>query len=64
MAIHVIAYVREKGTGARDEPPRQSRHIEVDADDYESAKAAVRRQLPDGWMVGSWRVEPSAQTAS
>ncbi len=60
MAVHVIAFVRQRGTGAKDEPPRPSRYIEVDANDYESAQVAIRNQLPDGWIVASWRVEPIA----
>lgn len=58
MAVHVVAYICQRGTGARNEPPRPSRYIEVDAEDYGAAQSAVRAQLPDGWLVGSWRVEP------
>lgn len=64
MTIHVTAYIRERGMGALGETQRQSRHIEVDAPDYESAATAVRKQLPDGWVVGSWRVERSEHSAS
>lgn len=57
--IHVVAWARERGTGARDEPPRESRFIQVDADSFESAKEAVLAELADDWLVGSWRVEPA-----
>ena len=58
MAVHVVAYICQRGTGARDEPTRPSRYIEVDAEDFSAAQSAVRAQLPEGWLVGSWRVDP------
>lgn len=57
MAVQVEAHIRQRGTGSRDEPDRESRTITVDADSFEDAKRKVVAQLPDeGWFVASWRV--------
>ncbi|HEY5784817.1 MAG TPA: hypothetical protein VIT65_08565 [Microlunatus sp.] len=57
MAVQVEAHIRQRGTGARDEPERESRTIAVDADSFEDAKRKVVAQLPgDDWLVASWRV--------
>lgn len=56
MAVQLVAWVRERGTGATDETQRQSFRLEVEADTYEEAKRCVHAQLEPGWLVGSWRV--------
>lgn len=56
MAIHLAAFVRERGTGALDEGVLQSRHLEVEAPDFLAGKRLVVDQLPTGWIVASWRV--------
>lgn len=58
MAVHVVAYICQRGTGTRNEPPRPSRYIEVDAEDYGAAQSAVRAQLPEGWLVGARGATP------
>lgn len=57
--IHVVAWARKPGTGARDESPHKSRYVEADADSFGAAKEAVLAELADDWLVGSWRVEPA-----
>ena len=54
--IRLTAFVQQRGTGARDEDSRESREISVDAETYAEAKRSILEQLPDGWVVGSFRV--------
>lgn len=57
MTVRVEAHIRQRGTGERDEPARESRTIAVDADSFEDAKRLVVEQLPgDDWLVASWLV--------
>ena len=55
--VHVIARVRERGTGARDEPERRSDLLHAEAVNYDEARAQILRRLAPGWIVASWRVE-------
>lgn len=57
--VHVTAFVQQRGTGARDEPARESRHVKVTAASYEDAKRAVLVDLQDGWIVAAWYVNTS-----
>lgn len=54
--IHLTAFVQQRGTGARNEDARESREVTVEADTYSEAKRLILDQLPDGWIVGSFRV--------
>ena len=54
--IHLTAFIQRRGTGARDEGVRESREITADAASYADAKRSILEQLPDGWVVGSFRV--------
>ena len=54
--IRLTAFVQQRGTGARDEDSRESREISVDAESYAEVKRSILEQLPDGWVVGSFRV--------
>lgn len=61
MAVRLTAVLKARGTGARDEAPPESRTVEVDADDYAQGKQQVLEQLPDNWVVASWRVDRSSR---
>lgn len=54
--ICLTAFVQRRGTGVRDEGSRESREISVEAETYAEAKRSILEQLPDGWVVGSFRV--------
>ena len=54
--IHLTAFLQQRGTGARGEGARESREVTVEADTYADAKRLILEQLPDGWIVGSFRV--------
>ena len=54
--IHLTAFIQQRGTGARDEGSRETREITADAATYADAKRRILEQLPDGWVVGSYRV--------
>lgn len=53
----VYADLREARTGERDEPEPEHRHVQVDAETYEAGRDRIRAELPEGWIVASWRVE-------
>lgn len=55
MIVH--AHLREQSTSHRDAPEPQHRHVQVDADTYEAGHDRIRAELPEGWIVASWRVE-------
>ena len=55
--MKVTAYIRERRSGARDEPEPASDLVHVEAATYEDAQEEVRSMLPGGWIVASWRVD-------
>ncbi|MDN5764023.1 MAG: hypothetical protein L0H41_17130 [Microlunatus sp.] len=55
MTVH--AHLRQASTGLRDAPEPERRHVQVDADTYEVARDRILADLPEGWIVASWRVE-------
>lgn len=55
MIVH--AHLRQAGTGQRDAPPSASRQVQVDAATYQEGRDQITREIPDGWIVASWRVE-------
>jgi hypothetical protein len=55
--VIVQADLREQSTGARDAPEPKHRHVQVEAETYEAGRAQIRADLPEGWIVGSWRVD-------
>ena len=60
MAVLVTAHLQQRGTGSRDEAERASRTVEVNAASFDDGKRLVQEQLPDGWVVASWRVDRPA----
>ncbi|HEY5849121.1 MAG TPA: hypothetical protein VIT42_20250 [Microlunatus sp.] len=60
MAVLVTGYLRQRGTGSRDEAERASRTVEVNAASFDDGERLVQEQLPDGWVVASWRVDRPA----
>ncbi len=59
--IQVTAVIQQRGTGARDEGPGESREITVSADSYADAKRSILEQLPNGWIIGSFRVSSGSR---
>lgn len=57
MTVAVCAPLRQASTGLRDAPAPEHRHVQVDADTYEAGRDRIRADLPEGWIVASWRVE-------
>lgn len=57
MDVHLTAHLQQRGTGSREETERASRTVEVSAATFDDGKHLVREQLPDGWIVASWRVD-------
>lgn len=57
MTVTVHAHLRQASTGLRDAPEPEHRHVQVDADTYEAAHDRISDELPEGWIVASWRVE-------
>ena len=40
-----------------DAPEPEHRDVQVEADTYEAGRARIGAELPEGWIVASWRVE-------
>lgn len=57
MGVHLTAHLKQRGTGSREESERASRTVEVSAATFDDGKRLVQEQLPDGWVVASWRVD-------
>lgn len=57
MAVLMTAHLQQRGTGSRDQAERESRTVEVNAASFDDGKRLVQEQLPDGWVVASWRVD-------
>ena len=57
MGVHLTAHLQQRGTGSREEAERASRTVEVSAATFDDGKRLVQEQLPDGWVVASWRVD-------
>ena len=55
MIIH--AHLRQASTGQRDAPEPEHRDVHVEADSYEAGRDQISGELPEGWIVASWRVE-------
>jgi len=55
--VIVHAYLRQAGTGQRDAPELEHRHVQVEAETYDAGRAQITADLPEGWIVASWRVE-------
>lgn len=55
MNIH--AHLREHSTGKRDASTPASRLVTVHAATYEAGRDQILRDLADGWLVASWRVD-------
>ena len=58
MVVHLTAHLQQR-TGSRMEAERASRTVEVNAVSFDG-KRLVQKQLPDGWVVASWRVDQPA----
>lgn len=41
----------------RDAPEPEHRYVTGDADTYEAGRDCISAELPEGWIVDSWRVE-------
>lgn len=57
MSVHLTAHLQQRGTGNREEAERTSQTVEVSAATFDDGKRLVQEQLPDGWVVASWRVD-------
>ena len=57
MGVHLTAHLQQRGTGSREEAERASRTVEVSAATFDDGKRLVQEQLPEGWVVASWRVD-------
>lgn len=55
--VTVYAHLVQTGGGGVDAPEKQHRHLQVQAVSYETGRDQIRANLPDGWIVASWRVE-------
>ena len=57
MGVHLTAHLQQRGTGSREEAERASRTVEVSAATFDDGKQLVEEQLPEDWVVASWRVD-------
>ena len=57
MAVIVHAHLRQASTGLRDAPEPEHRYVQVEAATYEAGRDRISAELPEGWIVASWRVE-------
>jgi len=55
--VIVHARLREANTGDRDSSEPEHRDVQVDVETYEAGRDQIRADLPEGWIVASWRVE-------
>jgi hypothetical protein len=60
MAVQVTAHLQQRGTGRPDSDERASRTVEVNAASFDDGKRLVQEQLPENWVVASWRVDRPA----
>lgn len=59
MTARVIVHADlcRRGTGERDAPQPERRHVQVEAATYEAGRDRIREDLTEGWIVASLRVE-------
>ena len=55
--VTVHAHLRQASTGLQDVLELEHRHVQVDADTYEAGRDRIRAEMPEGWIVASYRVE-------
>ena len=57
MTVTVHAHLRQASTGQQDAAEPEHRHVQVDADTYEAGRDRIWAELPEGWIVASYRAE-------
>jgi hypothetical protein len=56
-SVTVHSNLRQASTGLPKAPEPEHRHVQVDVATYEAGRDSIRAELPEGWIVASWRVD-------
>ena len=53
----VYAHLRQATSGQRDAAAPERRDVQFEADTYEAGRDRISGELPEGWLVATWRVD-------